>query len=79
MQECLTGSGLSYLSRMQGRGSVLSCLSPPFRNLCDVHLRARELVLCYVDSCRCYSIVEGMLLEIAALMLELPVRLNSGK
>ncbi|KAG1670096.1 hypothetical protein FOA52_013672, partial [Chlamydomonas sp. UWO 241] len=33
---------------------------------------ARSLVIAYVDSCRCYSIVEGMLLEVAPLMLQLP-------
>ncbi|GAX76809.1 hypothetical protein CEUSTIGMA_g4255.t1 [Chlamydomonas eustigma] len=32
----------------------------------------RELIICYVDCCRCYSIVEGMLMEVASLMLELP-------
>ncbi len=24
----------------------------------------REMVVCYVDCCRCYSIVEGMLMEV---------------
>ena len=32
----------------------------------------RELVVCYVDCCRCYSIVEGSLLEVSQMMLETP-------
>ncbi|GAX82923.1 hypothetical protein CEUSTIGMA_g10350.t1 [Chlamydomonas eustigma] len=30
----------------------------------------RELIICYVDCCRCYSIVEGMLMEMASLLLD---------
>lgn len=30
----------------------------------------RELVVCYVDSCRCYSIVEGSLLEVCQMLME---------
>lgn len=35
--------------------------------------RGRELVVCFVDSTRCYGIVEGMLIELATLRLELEV------
>ena len=40
--------------------------------------RGRELVVCYVDCTRCYSIVEGLLIEVASLMLELPVSVRGA-
>ena len=35
--------------------------------------RGRELVVCYVDKVRCYNIVEGLLVQVASLMLDVPV------
>ena len=39
----------------------------------DHTTRGRELVVCYVDKVRCYNIVEGLLVQVASLMLDVLV------